>query len=186
MKKHLFTSSLIILLSALYIYSCSQPATSIDYPPGSVKGIVYDSATHLPLEHVTVTISTNNDGAITDSNGFFLISDITMPTSAVNTIITASKTGYITISFRLIVYSNDTANISFPLVPSGLAQSKEDLNFNPKNSSASLKVINKFAPFYGQNRVANGKNLSGNKKDFEDFYPVIKKFGYHVIFHSFI
>jgi len=91
-----------------------------------------------------LTTSPATEGAITDTNGYFLISDIQMPTSAVNLHVIASKQGYVVDTFQVIIYSNDTANISFAMVPTNGIFTTDGLILNQYTSATSLSGVNMY------------------------------------------
>ncbi len=145
MKKFIFTSCVILLLlNAIYFFSCSQSTSSSDYPPGGFKGRIFDSSDHKPLSRVQLTTSPASEGAFTDTNGYFLISGIQMGSSAVNLHVVASKQGYVVDTFMVIVYSNDTANITFSMVPTNGIFVIDGLILNQYTSATSLSGVNMY------------------------------------------
>ncbi|MCX6159622.1 MAG: carboxypeptidase-like regulatory domain-containing protein [Ignavibacteriota bacterium] len=101
-----YLSYLVIVLSFVYILGCDNQQAS--YEESGVGGIIIDSATKKGLPGVSVVLDQAKTSTLTDSNGFYYIGHIGVPSSAGNYYITFSKSGYNTIKSFAILYAGDT------------------------------------------------------------------------------
>lgn len=116
-KLRIIIPSLIIIIIGLIFFSCDD-IKQADYR-AILQGYVRDSSNDKPIEAAQVHISPEYQLAFTDSNGFFRMTDIHLPTSAAYFNITAMKGGYITKSFRILITSLEINNIVIYLRPEG-------------------------------------------------------------------
>jgi hypothetical protein len=101
-----YISYLIFVLSFVYILGCGNQQAS--YQDTGVGGIIIDSSTRKGLPGVSVQLDMAKTSTVTDSNGFYYIGNIPVPSSAGNYYITFSKYGYNTIRSFAILYAGDT------------------------------------------------------------------------------
>ena len=101
-----YLSYLLIVLSVTYFLGCEvQQASYLDTGFG---GIIRDSSNKKGIPGVKITVNPLKFTAITDSNGFFYIGPIGVPTSAGNFYGTCTKEGYDSVNFFCILYAGDT------------------------------------------------------------------------------
>ncbi len=97
---------LLAILSVTYFFGCEiQQASYLDTGFG---GTILDSSTKVGLPGVTITVSQLAFSTVTDSNGFFYIGKIGVPSSAGNFNVTCTKEGYETVSYLTVLYAGDT------------------------------------------------------------------------------
>lgn len=90
----------------VYTFGCEIQQAS--YEDTGVGGTVIDSSTKKGLPGVTVSIQQSTYSAVTDSNGYFYIGKIGVPTSAGNFFLDFQKPGYNPVTFLAILYAGDT------------------------------------------------------------------------------
>ena len=78
------------------------------YEDTGVGGIVIDSSTKRGIPGVTVSIDVLKSSTVTDSNGYYYIGEINVPSSAGNYNLTFQKEGYKTEIRFVILYAGDT------------------------------------------------------------------------------
>lgn len=106
---------LIISILGIVHLSCDNMKQA-DYR-ATLQGYVRDSSNDKPIEAAQVYLSPENYLAYTDSNGFFRMTDIHLPSSAAIFNITAMKQGYITKSLSITITSLQLNNIVIYLRP---------------------------------------------------------------------
>jgi hypothetical protein len=97
---------LIVVFSFVYILGCGNQQSS--YQDTGVGGIITDSSTHKGLPGVSVQVDQLKTSTVTDSNGYYYIGNIPVPSSAGSYYITFSKYGYSTIRSFAVLYAGDT------------------------------------------------------------------------------
>ncbi len=101
-----YLSFLLVVLSVTYIFGCNNQQAS--YEDTAIGGTVIDSSSKKPIAGVSVSLDMLKSSVLTDSNGFYYISNIHVPTSAGNFNITFSKPGYNTVTAFSVLYAGDT------------------------------------------------------------------------------
>lgn len=104
----------LIIFSLIIINGCDT-TKSIDYIPGIIKGVVLDSATHLPID--SAWVSAGGTGAYTDTSGNFRIVYFNMPSSGVNLTVVGSKANYLNDTIGIWLLADDSITISLVLMP---------------------------------------------------------------------
>lgn len=97
---------LLIVISVSYFLGCEVQQAS--YEDTGIGGTIIDSSTKRPIAGVSVTLDLLKSSVLTDSNGFFYIGKIHVPSSAGNFNISFTKPGYNTINAFAILYAGDT------------------------------------------------------------------------------
>jgi|WetSurMetagenome_2_1015567.scaffolds.fasta_scaffold21486_5 hypothetical protein len=117
MKNFRYYLLIFSLLLLLFSFGCNN-ATGPDYPPGTVKGRILDSATHLPLAGVRITsVPVSSFSSVSDTAGYYVLGGIPMASSATTTYITATRLNYISTTIGYWLHAEDTATINFILSP---------------------------------------------------------------------
>lgn len=101
-----YLSYLLIVISVSYFLGCEVQQAS--YQDTGIGGIVIDSSTKKPIQGVSVSLDMLKSSVLTDSNGFYYIGKISVPSSAGNFNITFSKAGYNTVTAYTVLYAGDT------------------------------------------------------------------------------
>jgi hypothetical protein len=97
---------LFIVLSVSYFLGCeAQQASYLDTGFG---GTIIDSSTKRGIQGVSITIDQLKFSTVTDSNGFFYVGKIGVPSSAGNYGVSCTKTGYDPVNFNVVLYAGDT------------------------------------------------------------------------------
>lgn len=97
----------IIVLSVTYLFGCDG-VQQASYEDTGFGGTLIDSSTKKGIQGVVITIDQLKYSTLTDSNGFFYIGHIPVPSSAGNYNVSCSKAGYATVSFYTVLYAGDT------------------------------------------------------------------------------
>jgi|WetSurMetagenome_2_1015567.scaffolds.fasta_scaffold30514_2 hypothetical protein len=146
MKNFRYYISIFSLLLLLFSFGCNT-ANGPSYPPGTVKGRILDSATHLPLAGVRITsVPVSSLLSVSDTSGYYVLGGIPMPNSGTYVQITTSRLDYISATVTHWLLAEDTATINFALIPNhGVfivdnIQIQEHLDLN-SNSSINLSSI---------------------------------------------
>lgn len=101
-----YFSYLIIVVSISYFLGCeAQQASYFDTGFG---GTIIDSSTKRGIQGVSITVDQLKYSTVTDSNGFFYIGKIGVPSSAGNYGVACTKTGYKPVSFHVVLRAGDT------------------------------------------------------------------------------
>ncbi|MFM7839681.1 MAG: TonB-dependent receptor, partial [Chitinophagaceae bacterium] len=87
-----------MLLEASLVFAFQQYPDRTGGTPHSVRGVVYDAATHLPLSGATISIPALKTGAISEANGNYLIRNVPDGTHAVE----VSFIGYATLHLTIV------------------------------------------------------------------------------------
>jgi hypothetical protein len=145
-----FTLSIIVILTALVIISCSKDAIQEEMF-GIIEGSVIDSKTEEPVRNVNITTTPPTNSILTDDNGVFELYDI--PTG--NYTVKASRPGYRDKSVSVSVRDKaiTTAKIYFEQYPDESVESDEMMevvvtswhNYSNNDSSfvdVAFKVLN--------------------------------------------
>jgi len=107
--------------------------------PGSVRGIVKDRRSQLPIPGAVVTVENSTLGAATDTNGIFRIENI--PNGSYN--IVANALGYqASISYNVVVSSGNEPQLSFDLEAASTNLSEVTVRSNPYAHSAMTPLSN--------------------------------------------
>ncbi|MCX7834202.1 MAG: carboxypeptidase-like regulatory domain-containing protein [Ignavibacteria bacterium] len=114
-KLKIIIPSIIIAIIGIIFFSCDD-IKQADYR-AILQGYVRDSSNDKPIEAAQVYLSPENYLAFTDSNGFFRMTDIHLPTSAAYFNLTVMKSGYITKSMQILLTSLQLNNIVIYLRP---------------------------------------------------------------------
>lgn len=101
-----YLSYVVIVLYVSYFLGCEVQQAS--YEDTGVGGTIIDSSTKKGIPGVSVVIDFAKNSTLTDSNGYYYIGHISVPSSAGNYYITFSKYGYNTIKSFAILYAGDT------------------------------------------------------------------------------
>ena len=110
-----YLSYLVIVLSVSYLFGCDTQQSS--YEDTGVGGTIIDSSTKRPIAGVTVSIDMLKTSVVTDSNGFYYLGKISVPSSAGNYNINYSKAGYNPVTKFSILYAGDTTKrINFAML----------------------------------------------------------------------
>ncbi|MFZ4589629.1 MAG: carboxypeptidase regulatory-like domain-containing protein [Ignavibacteria bacterium] len=110
-----YLSYLVIVLSITYFFGCDSQQAS--YEDTGVGGTIIDSSTKRPIAGVTVSIDVLKSSVVTDSNGFYYLGKIGVPSSAGNYNINYSKAGYLPVTIFSILYAGDTTKrINFAML----------------------------------------------------------------------
>jgi len=101
-----YLSYLIVVVSVSFLLGCeAQQASYLDTGFG---GTIIDSSTKRGIQGVSITVDQLKFSTVTDSNGFFYIGKIGVPSSAGNYGVSCTKTGYEPVSFYVVLYAGDT------------------------------------------------------------------------------
>jgi len=101
-----YISYLIIVISITYFMGCEVQQAS--YHDTGFGGTIVDSSTKRGIPGVSITIDQLKFSTVTDSNGFFYIGKIGVPSSAGNFTVSYTKAGYEPINFYVVLYAGDT------------------------------------------------------------------------------
>jgi hypothetical protein len=143
MKKYIFYVFTALIVS-LTLYQGCDPAKGVDYPPGIVYGIVYDSSTHLPLDSAYVISIPSGNACYTDTGGRYRITNIQMPSSGLNATIIATKKNYDSDTSSIWLISNDSISVRLVLAPNHGIYSKDNLvlqQYSNQQSNSSLDLV---------------------------------------------
>jgi hypothetical protein len=97
---------LLIVVSITYFLGCEVQQAS--YSDTGFGGRIIDSSTKRGIPFVSVTLNQLKSSTFTDSNGYFYIGHIGVPSSAGNYNVSCTKEGYDPISFLAVLYAGDT------------------------------------------------------------------------------
>lgn len=106
MKKILFTTSLMILLSAAAVWAQT----------GNIRGNIYDKETGEPISFATVLLSGTSTGATTDLDGFFTIANVPVGDYR----LVATYIGYDSLAYDITIKSGAIVYQSFYMVEGGI------------------------------------------------------------------
>ena len=87
-----------MLLEGSLVYAFQQNPDRTSGTPHSVRGVIYDAATHLPLSGATISLPALKTGAISEGNGNYLIRNVPDGSHAVE----VSFIGYATLHLTLV------------------------------------------------------------------------------------
>lgn len=142
-KSCIICISIFFFLMSEY-YGCNSP-TSVAYPPGIIKGIVLDSATHLPIDSAILSTDISGFGGYTDPEGYFRFAYSNMPSSGVNLNLIAGKSGYANNTTPIWLLSNDSVYIRMILMPSSGVLMVDNIilvKYSSQQSFSSLDLSN--------------------------------------------
>jgi hypothetical protein len=109
--RHTVSSTLLSLLCFLCL---ALPVNLLAQNPGSINGFVKNSANQTPIPGITVSITELGKSVVTDTNGYYKLSNI--PSRTFN--VEASGTGFKKdIKYDVIVTSGNVIEINFELEP---------------------------------------------------------------------
>ncbi|MDD5362965.1 MAG: hypothetical protein PHN88_12580 [Ignavibacteria bacterium] len=110
-KINLVLLTLVLIFSALSIFSCDVASNSETTYKGTIQGWVYDDSTKAPVYSAKVVSDGISDTIYTDLVGMFKFSNFTMPRGEYNYIITTFKTGYDSCVTYVTAKSDETTKI---------------------------------------------------------------------------
>lgn len=114
-KIKLILPTLIIIIIGVMLFSC-EDIKQANYK-AILQGYVRDSSNDKPIEAAQVYLSPENYLAYTDSNGYFRMVDIRLPSSGAYFNLTITKAGYTTKSLKIWITSLQLNNIVVYLRP---------------------------------------------------------------------
>ena len=129
---------LIVAVSFAYFLGCDNQQAS--YSDTGFGGTIIDSSTKRGLPGVSVTVTQLNYSTLTDSNGFFYIGKIGVPSSAGNFNVTCTKSGYDPVNFLAVLYAGDTT---------------KRVNFAMHNPANSVFTVNNLVVYEHLNPQSN-------------------------------
>jgi len=144
-----YITYLIFVLSVTYLFGC-EGVQQASYEDTGLGGTIIDSSTKKGIQGVMITIDQMKFSTLTDSNGFFYIGHIPVPSSAGNYNVTYAKVGYPTINFYAILYAGDTTKrVNFTMYNSTINSVfiAKNLIVSEYVTTKSLSVLN----LYGLN-----------------------------------
>jgi len=152
MKKSFLFFVLTVLITVFLCQGCDPPST-VSYPPGIIKGIVYDSSNYMPIDSVYVISIPSGNPCYTDSAGRFRITNVQMPSSGVNGIIIASKKDYNPDTVMVWVLSNDSIFINMTMMPNHGVLIRDNFELQQYNSQLTYSSLDlfKLSVVQGQN-----------------------------------
>jgi hypothetical protein len=149
-----YLSYLLIVLSVSYFFGCDSQQSS--YEDTGVGGTIIDSSTKRPIAGVTVSIDMLKSSVVTDSNGFYYLGKIGVPSSAGNYNINYSKAGYSSVTKFSILYAGDTTKrINFAMLSTTNNQvfTANDLVVSEFLNTRSFSFLNLYHLFVTQDTI---------------------------------
>ncbi len=138
---HTFRVSTVLVCGflALSLSTCSKKPTDVPMT-GQITGRVTDSQSGLPIELATITTSPVTASASTNTNGEFLVSNVSPGSYSV----TASKTGYAnnTVSVTSIAGQDVAANITLAKILPVMGVAPTVMNFGTTSTTLQLNISN--------------------------------------------
>jgi hypothetical protein len=167
-----YLSYLIIVLLVSYFLGCENQQAS--YENTGLGGIVRDSSNKKGLPGVTITINPMAYSTVTDSNGFFYIGEIGVPTSAGNFTVTCAKEGYDSLNFLTVLHAGDTTkrvNVSMFNIVTTSVFIANDLVVSEYLTPRSLSMLNLYGLFVSDDSIYynNDVFLSDSSKTRKNF-----------------
>lgn len=140
MKNFYILSFLTICAFLSFLYGCN-PSTGGIYLPSVIKGKVIDSSTHKPLAGVTIKSIPASDGAMTDTSGSYILTNVPMSSSGTGVWVIAEKVQYVTVTKGVWVPAGDTVIQNIAMVPGNGVFAWNDIKVYRYENNQSISSI---------------------------------------------